>query len=413
MHALRYLSACLLVPGVLAGDWPQWRGPERNGHAASSESAPASALFLTSPKVAWKAAIGPGFSSPIVAKGKVFLCDARDGQEWARCLDATTGKELWSLAFAPMFEDEWGAGPRSTPFTDGERLYVQSCTGEFRCLDLNDGKVLWSLSFEKDFKLPFLGSKAREGTAQRRGNNGSGLLDGDAVIIPVGAADGATLVCRNKLTGAPIWASGNEEAAYSSLMAADLAGVRQVVGLMADNLMGVDRATGKVLWRVPLRTNAKRHAMTPVIVGNRVIVNSHTFGMICFEIAQEGGEFKAKEAWKNDRLKINLATPVVVGQHLYSHGPAKNFICAELATGRELWSAEGFGKEYSSVVAVGDRDLLVLTDAGEGVWLRANPERYEELGRGQLTGKNWNHAAVSGGNYLVRDQRELTAYRLR
>lgn len=413
MHALGYLGAVLLANLVAAADWPQWRGPERDGHAGSSEPAPESALFLTAPKVSWKASIGPGFSSPIIAQGKVLLCDARDGQEWARCLDAGTGKELWAAAYAPMFEDEWGTGPRSTPFTDGERVYVQSCSGEFRCLNISDGSAVWGFNFEKDYKVKFLGSKAREGTAQRRGNNGSGLLDGDAVIIPVGAADGATLVCRNKLTGEPIWTAGNEEAAYSSLMVADLAGMRQVVGLMADGLIGVDRTRGKVLWRVPLRTNAKRHAMTPIISGNRVIVNSHTFGMICFEIVREGEEFKAKEAWRNDRLKINLATPVVVGEHLYSHGPARNFVCAELATGRERWSADGFGKEYSSVVALGGKDLLVLTDDGEGVWLRANPERYEELGRGQLAGKNWNHAAVAGGQYYVRDQRELIAYRLR
>src|SRR4029079_7095278 len=159
--------------------------------------------------------------------------------------------------------------------------------------------------------------KANEGTATRRGNNGSGVIDGGRIVLPVGSTSGASLVCFDKLTGKVQWKSGDDEAAYSSFMVATLAGIRQVVAFTADALLGADVATGKILWRVPLKTNAKRHAASPVILGDRVVVNSHTIGLVCFKIAKDGPGIKATQEWVNKDLKINLATPVVVGDYLY------------------------------------------------------------------------------------------------
>src|SRR5207249_1190634 len=151
--------------------------------------------------------------------------------------------------------------------------------------NLADGKVIWGTSFEKDFGVKFVGSKANEGTASRRGNNGSGVIDGERVVVPVGSTNGASLVCFNKRTGAILWKSGDDEAAYSSLMVATLAGVKQVVAFTAEALLGAGLETGKILWRVPLQTNAKRHAASPVIVDDHVMVNSHTFGLICLKVS--------------------------------------------------------------------------------------------------------------------------------
>src|SRR5438270_262006 len=125
-----------------------------------------------------------------------------------------------------MYSDEWGPGPRSTPILDGRRVYVQSCKGELRCLDLANGKVVWGVSFEKDFGVTFVGSKANEGTASRRGYNGYGVIDGGRIFLPVGSTAGASLVCFSKQTGKILWKSQNDEAAYSSLMIATLAGVK-------------------------------------------------------------------------------------------------------------------------------------------------------------------------------------------
>jgi outer membrane protein assembly factor BamB len=406
---MRILPFLLLALNALAGDWPQWRGPNRDGHAAADERIAPDRFKNPTPK--WKIQIGGGFSSPIVSNNRLVYLDEQNGKEVAHCLEAATGKELWKVSYADMFEDEWGPGPRATPFTDGQKLYVQSCNGEFRCLDIANGKTLWSFNFEK-YGVKFLGSKANEGTASRRGNNGAGILDGDAVIVPVGGTDSASLVCLSKDTGEVIWKSGDDEAAYSSLMAANIAGARQVVAFDAEAILGADRVSGKILWRVPLKTNAKRHAMTPIIHNNEVYVNSHTFGLICFEISREGADFKAVEKWRNRDLKINLATPVLVDGFLYSHGANKNFVCVEAETGKLKWSQDGFGKDYSSTLAANDK-LVVTTDAGELSVLEADPAAYKQLARVQICGKNWNHPALAGGLLFVRDARELACYAAR
>jgi outer membrane protein assembly factor BamB len=390
-----------------AGDWPQWRGPYRNGHAASNEPPVATLPQTLAPR--WKIPIGGGHSSPVVAGGKVLYADESEGQEVAHLLDAATGGELWRTAYARAYADEWGAGPRSTPFLDGDRAYVLSCRGEFRCLRLADGRELWRASFEQDFGVKFIGSRGAEGTAARRGNNGSGVIDGDRLVLPVGSPRDASLVCFDKRTGRVLWKVGNDEAAYSSPLVATLAGVRQVVAFTADALLGADLAEGRLLWRLPLRTDAKRHAATPVIVGDRVVVNSHTLGLLCFNIASDTGRWQATPAWARKDLRINLATPVLVDGHLYSPGANRDYICVEADTGRLRWAQAGFGgsrRDHASTMAVGSR-LLVLTDTGTLLLLEADPDKYIERGRLQVCGNTWASPALADGRLYVRDARQL------
>ena len=146
----RHFSATCVAFQVLqahAADWPQWRGENRDGHAAAH--APTISSLPKDVKPVWKIAIGPGFSSPILAGGKLIYLDAQDGQEVVHAVTAARGQELWQTPFAKAEGDEWGSGPRSTPFVEGDRVYVQSMDGHFRCLNLADGKILWSVPFEK------------------------------------------------------------------------------------------------------------------------------------------------------------------------------------------------------------------------------------------------------------------------
>jgi outer membrane protein assembly factor BamB len=397
---------------VRADDWPQWFGPRRDGHAAAD--APAVTQLAPELKVLWRKKIGGGFSSPVVAGGRLVFFDENGQEEVAHLLDARTGAETWNAAIGSVYRDEWGAGPRSTPVIDGDRVFVQSCKGEFRCLNMANGSVLWGVSFEKDFGVKFLGSKANEGTAARRGNNGSALVDGDAVIVPVGSTAGATLVCFDKRDGKILWKAGDDEAAYSSPVVATLAGVKQVVAFTADALMGVERAHGAILWRVPFQTDAKRHAATPVIFGDTVIVNSHTIGLVATKIVREGAALRAVPQWANTGLKINLSTPVRVGDYLFVQGPGPIYVCADARTGETKWQAPGFGArgtENSSTIALG-KNLLILTDKGELVLAAAQADEYTELARVQACGKTWNFPAFADGRLYVRDARELICYDL-
>lgn len=401
-------TCCLPVVAALllsrlagfAGDWPQWRGPERTGHASPGARLPAS--LPKALNTLWRLDIGGGFSSPVIAGGKLLYLDAQDGKEVAHLVDANTGREFWRVPFAEMFADEWGPGPRCTPLMDGERAYVQSCDGEFRCLNLADGATVWRTNFEKDFGVTFVGNKANEGTASRRGNSGSGVIDGGRLYVPVGSKSGASVVCFDKRSGKILWKSQDDEAAYAGLMVATIAGVRQVVFFSADALMGLAAEDGALLWRVPLRTGAKRHASTPIIRGNSVTVNSHTIGLVCFNIERDGASLKATEAWANRNLKINIATPVLARDFLFSQGAGRNLVCVEAQTGKQTWSQEGFGERYSSIIAADGR-LLIVTDRGELVLAEADGSRYREMGRLQVSGRTWSHPAFADGKLYVRE----------
>ena len=412
------LCTLLLATTALAGDWPQWRGPARDGHAPGDQIT--LSTLPKQPTALWTIPIGNGQASPIVAAGRVFYLDEQQGQETAHALDLATGKEIWQTPFdqSEQFANNYGTGPRCTPLVDGDRLYVQSCRGEFRCLATADGKTIWRTNFEKDWATPFFGNKkenapeAKETAARRHGNNGSAAIDGDRIFVPVGSPTKGTLVAFDKKTGKVLWTAGSDNTAYSSIVVATLAGTRQAVHLTADALMGVDVTSGKILWRTPVKTGAKRHVLTPLIAGDTVTLASSSVGLTKFEIKHEAGAFKINEAWKNDRLKITLATPVLVGGHLYGlgQGSKTDFVCVDFNTGEIKWSQPGF-VDYAAVIAVGDK-LLVQSSSGELLLLNANPQKFAELGRTQACGTTWSHPAFADGKLILRDKKQLFALAL-
>lgn len=407
------LGLLLILAGnpTQAADWPQWRGEHRDGRVLGERSPSSLSADLTP---LWRHPVGPGLSSPVVTGDTLVYLDEQSGQETVHVISAATGQELRKSAFAESFGDEWGSGPRSTPVLDGDRLYVQSCRGEFRCLNLADLSTRWRTHFEKDFGVIFVGTKVLEGAAVRRGHNGSAVVHGNRIYVPVGSTNGATYVCFDKNTGAVQWKSMSEETAYSSPVIATLAGVEQLVAFTADSLVGLDLSQGTVLWRFPVKTAAKRHALSPVIVsGDRVVVASHSYGMVCVQIEKSGTALDVKQAWFNRDLKVNLSTPTRVDDSLFGFGGAKDYVCVNADTGAIRWSQPGFGKgaktDFVATLAIGDK-LLTLNEAGQLSLLKASREKFESLGEAQVCGKTWTHPAYSQGRLYVRDGRELQCY---
>jgi outer membrane protein assembly factor BamB len=413
------LCASLLVLAVTthAADWPQWRGPNRDGVVGDQKHA--LNKLPAEPKVLWKIPAGPGQSSPVIAGGKLVFMDGKDGQETAHCLDAATGKELWSVPVGPLvvFSPDYGGGPRCTPLIDGDRVYTQTGEGEFRCLALADGKKLWGVSFGKDYGATWFGNKsgdaaAKETASRRHGNNGSAVVDGDRIFVPVGSTEKGTLVAFDKKTGKQLWAAGTDNTAYSSVMVGTLAGVRQAVHFTADALMGVDVATGKILWREPLKTGAKRHACTPVISGDTVTVASSSIGTIKFRIVKNGSELKAEQAWAALPIKTVLGTPVIVDGKLYTLGAGQRteLMALDFETGNELWKQPGFS-DYAALTAVNDK-LLALNSTGELFLVKLGSPKYEELGRAQICAKTWASPAYADGKIYVKDENSVAALAL-
>jgi outer membrane protein assembly factor BamB len=401
--------------GAPAADWPQWRGPNRDGVVPN---APKLAALPATLNIAWKIPAGPGHASVIVEGKHLFYVDELEGKEVAHLCDSATGKELWRQAYAdPAEYSNYGTGPRCTPLFDGDRIYAQSGRGEFRCFNRADGKTLWRFNFEKDYGATFFGNKssdpaAKETAARRHGNNGSPVVDGNRIFVPVGSPDGATLVAFDKLTGKELWRAGSDNTAYSSLMMATIEGVRQVVHLTGDALMGVAADSGRILWRTPVKTGAKRHVFTPIIEGNRILISSSTIGMIQFAVSKAGSQFDIKPAWENKDVKVTIGTSALVGGALYGIGTSKgqsasDYACVDAKSGKTLWTKPGFG-DYASTTVFGDK-LVVLNSNGEMYLLAADPTGYKELGRMQACGKTYSHPAYAQGRLYVRDDRQIMA----
>jgi outer membrane protein assembly factor BamB len=404
----------LIAASSLGADWPQWRGPDRTGVVPASEPVPAT--LPAEPKMLWRLPVGDGFASPVVSGGRVFHLDNQDANETAYALDAAIGKELWRATIFSSHQDGFGIGPRCTPVADGNRVFIQSAKGEFQCLDAATGKVVWRKNFVDDFGALYVGEKGTAAGASRHGATGSPIIDGENIIVQVGSTHGASIVAFKKATGDVVWKSQNDQTAYAAPIIATVGGVRQFVSFTSEALIGLDPATGKLLWRVPAVTRLGRNVTTPIVWKDLVVVASHQLGLVATRLAPAVGGIAASEAWVNKKMLINFSSPVVVGDHLYGLGPAKNLVCIDLATGQLVWEKTGFtqtdgGRAEAAFLVMG-KNILVLNDAGELVLFAANPKEYQEIGRTQACGKNWCNPAYADGRLYLRDNRELLCLEL-
>ncbi len=401
-------SLALGVFPTFAAEWPQWRGPAGTGHAPSGARVPAT--LPAEARTVWKQKVGNGLGSPVVSGGKLFHLDHQAGKEQVHALDAATGKALWSVELDDVHKDHQSPpGPRSTPTVDGDRVYVQSCRGEFRCLAVADGKTIWRVNFVADFKADFTGEKGLVPGASRHGYNASPLVVDDRILVAVGGREGASVVCFGKRDGKVIWKSQDDIPGYGGPVVARLAGIEQVLAFTAEAAIGLRLDNGALLWRVPIKTSYGRHVASPLVLDDLVIVGSHQVGTMAFKISRDGDGCKAETAWTEKRIAINFSSPVLVDGHLYGLGPAGMFFCADARTGEEKWSVEasrGGSKAQVQCMVLG-KNILVLTDAGELLLIPADPKQGRVASRLKVSGESWCNPAYVDGKLFLRDLQEL------
>lgn len=391
----------------VGADWPRWRGPTNDGRVPAGAVAWPVELPPELGEV-WKVPAGEGLASPVVAGGRVMAFDNQGGRETLRALDASTGRELWRADVDEPFSDTQGpTGPRNTPVIDGDLVYAVSCRGELQCRRVADGSLVWRTNFVRDLGATFVGERGTAPGASRHGNNGSPLVDGDHLIVCVGGEPDAGVVAFHKRTGAVVWKSTGDGAAYAPPVVATVQGVPQVIAFVVPGVIGLHRETGAELWRVPVKTAFARHVTTPVVHGDLVVVSSHEAGLLGLRLKRDDGAWSAEMAWSSKEAAMNFASPVEVGGTLYGVGPARNLVAVDLETGRLRWSQTGVfitspGNAYGGFLVQGDR-VLVLTDGGELVLFAADPAGYREMGRAQVTGTNWCLPAYADGVVYLRD----------
>ena len=296
-----------------------------------------------------------------------------------------------------------GDGPRATPtYADGF-LYALGAQGELRCLDAATGRAVWRTNILDDAGA----------TNVQWGMAAAPLLVDDTVVVHPGGPNGKSVVAYNRKTGVKVWSSQDDAAGYASPVLATIAGVRQILVFSATRLMGLKPDDGSLLWDYPWRTQADINASQPLLIGdNRVFVSSgYGAGAAVVELTrQDAGVIQVREIWRNIRMKNQFTSSVLHEGFIY--GLDESILaCVDAATGEAKWKGGRYG--YGQVLLASGH-LIVLTEQGDLVLVRAAPDRHQELARfPALEGKTWNHPAMSDGILLVRNINEMAAFDLR
>ena len=390
------------VPAAPArGAWTDFRGPKRDGRYEGPPILmdwPSAGLRLL-----WKQPVGLGYASFVAAEGRAFTIEQRRTQEVVAAYDVATGRELWTNGWSGEFRETMGGdGPRATPTYHDGRVYALGALGELRSLDAKTGAVSWRRQILQENGASNL----------EWGMSGSPLIVDDMVVVLPGGPGGRSVVAYHKSTGEPAWRSLNDRQAYVSPMLVTLAGVRQILVVSASRVMGITTDAGRVLWEYPWQNDTGINVAQPLLLdGDRVFLSSsYGGGAAMIAVTRDGDTYSTKLLWSNQRMKNKFTSSVLLDGFIY--GLDENILaCVDAATGDVKWKAGRYG--YGQLMLAGDR-LIVITEDGRIVQVRATPERHEELVDFEaLRGKTWNHPAIVDGRLLVRNGSEMAAFDLR
>lgn len=405
-------------------DWPQWRGPKRDGAVGATtlkrlpKEWPAAA-----PTPAWKSFVGLGFSSPVIADGRVYVMgrepkdtEDKEAQETCLCFDAKTGSRLWRHAYTTTYQSpdpRGGHGPKSTPTVDGDRVYMLGLGGVFTCLDTKSGKVLWSHDFQKEAWGVEKDADGVDKWFPPCGNASSAIVEGNQVIVAVGGKKIGALAAFDRNNGKLLWHALPERSSYGSPIVATLAGSKQLIGFSGLRMAGLDLSSHEKLWELPFPAMFEQTITTPVLYKDMVIVTGEQKPTIALRVTKEGGKIEQKQVWTNSDLKAYMTSPVAFGDHLVGADSAgRRLVCMDLATGTTKWSSPKLAGHISLVVA-GDK-ILTLTSKGDLIVSAADPKEYRELARWKVSevGETWSYLAVAGSCVYVKDKENLICFDL-
>jgi outer membrane protein assembly factor BamB len=405
LRALTLLLTLTLMPanaGVVAveAEWPQWRGPERNG--LSRETGLMKAWPAGGPKAAWSASgLGQGYGSLSIKGDRIFVQGMRGNESFVFALNRADGKQVWAAKLGPSQTDDRGDGPRGTPTVDGDRVYALSENGDLACLRFANGAVVWQRNILKDFGGSNLNWLISE----------SPLVDGNRLIVTPGGRE-AGIVALDKMTGKTIWTAKelNDRAGYASCIVADVQGVRTVMGFTSSAGVGVRASDGKLMWRYEPVANRTANCTTPVYHDNKVFYTSaYGTGSALLKLTAQGGEVKAEEAYFSRDMMNHHGGVVLVDGYLYGFSNAI-LTCMEFATGKVMWRDRSVGK---GSLTYADGQLYLLGEGNTVGLAEATPQGYREKGRFAIEDQgrpSWAHPVVAGGKLYIRNQNLLTAY---
>jgi outer membrane protein assembly factor BamB len=410
-------TALLVLPllplaALRAEDWPQWRGPNRDGvcgEAGLLESFPTGGL-----KVRWRVPVGWGFSSPVMAQGRVFLADSEvtkpKAKECVRCFDETTGQALWTHRYDVAYED-WAfdptqeIGPVATPIVHSGKIYAVGRLGHLFCLDVQKGDVLWQKDLHKDYQAAFAPGAP------------SPLIEGNLLILFIGGKPDACLIALDKDTGKEVWKALDESLTFSSPIVISAGGKRQLIVWTNESVTSLDPASGETWWRQRLVTSPDYAVSTPVYHKDRLLI-----GGLMFQLDTD--KPAARVLWPESkaparRIFSHTSTALLRDDCVFSAKSTGELVGLDANTGKQIWESSKVtdlkGGASIHLTPSGD-SVLLYTDKGELIRARLSAQGYEEISRAAVLeptfpfgGRKvaWPAPAYANRHIFVRSGKEL------
>lgn len=421
---LSWAVAGLLAVNTLADDWPQWRGANRDGVWTEDNVVARFGKKRLDP--AWKVTIGPGYSGPTVADGRVFVTDRQtepSQKERVLCFDAQTGAEIWKQEYDCPYSISYQAGPRASVTIDNGRAFALGAMGHLHVFEASTGKLVWKADLNEKYaiQMPIWGIAA------------SPLIYGDLVILHIGGADGACIVALEKNTGEEKWKSLRDRAQYSAPIIVKQGEQDVLVCWTGDSIAGLNPLDGKVFWRVEMTPrNMPIGISTPVVEGDRLFVTSFYDGSLMLQLDQQ--QPKVKELWRRcganeretDALQSIIATPLFAGDYIYGVDSYGELRCLKAENGDRVWedlTATPKARWSNIHMVTHGAEVWMFNERGELLIGKLSPKGFKEIDRTKLIdpteeqlrmrgGVCWSHPAFANRHIFVRNDNELAAFDL-
>ncbi len=398
------LFVLICLAALPAQDWPQWRGPGRNG-VAEGVKLPGEWPERLSRK--WKVEVGEGHSSPLVVDGRIYQFARRGEMENLRAIEPDSGKILWVTGYAAPYEMNpaalgHGKGPKSTPVAHSGRIYTLGVSGILSCFDQQTGKQLWKKSFADRFRR----------TSPLYGAAMSPIVYKNSLIAHVGGHGGGAMISVDLESGKELWSWAEDGPGYTSPLIVELGGVTQLVTQSQDKNVGLSPEDGKLLWEMPFKTPYTQNIVTPVVREGLLIFSGLQSPTMALRLKNTGGKWDVEKVWENRDAYMYMSSPVVASGSLvgFSGRNSGQFFCQNLATGEITWRGRPRSGENASIIRAGENVLLLTDEAELAVAEVRNGSLAIVKTYSVADSPTWAHPAPIEGGLLVKDLDSLTRW---